>query len=1159
MKLRLHPKLTKFDKLEKPPPRVRDAIRRVWEDPQDLSFIILDIQNYFDWFSLEIVKMIEERPSLLQILTKIILASKEKEFRVICVQAASYLSIGHIKNPDFSGTDSRASFIRRNLYILGDFIGDLTLGSRNIIFSNCLNLKELLLYGFSQGKLYGIVPFVTNILMKADNFFLPPNPFTSGILHILAGILKSDSLKSSIKNPIRALFEKMHISVSMFANINTYFPDVVRNNNDYLISPFSLEHFTEKEEMEKILNFDEESFMSFSLKNVVFPDSPIIREKPELKEKLSQIIAQQAYNFIKAEGTNMAKVAASTASSLVYKDFHTHFDMHFLQITAKDMAKQLTSSLTIFTAPSNLSRQLFLSISKDCFDEKEQEYFNIVTQKNYEWITQLFRDVVSLLAQKEVLIMLSNQQEPKSKLITHMQYARSQIQTQHFMIYANMIDLSSSPQPFPILDLEQAKINSIEIDPDFGNFLEKFTKLIPVEYSHNAILDQQCPNYYEEAIQLLLKQCPNLNYASIDLDKFKSILKTLLTPVTSINHDVIFRSVCKIVEKILPSVSSSIIEQSQPFLKQWIQSSLRSHFIICEFLKMKLITDDLLDTTFPQMLDSDPFNAENACFIISVLYYGIFKDKSINPTNYIRTLGCLAHVTHSNIDNDTTGALNQGPTISNLSTIQMLDELQKLYIELDSPNDTLNMHLSHQPNNTSILTTLDETNQIKIKNLYNELQKSYNSLKNPKTESNSSDDNLKIVLLETSDIINDIIVYLIQSSNSNELVLYYIKVLVDNQIFAQLKDHILFAVAKLFSGSYISTSNIEIVFNLIYLIFENYLKIFESLNDSYIEKENLILEYGRFLHEIRPALYPVFSFCWIQLFACKKLTKLMLETTTGCKQCFTILLLDFISLFSQIGPTNDSDIFDRLYISLLRFILILQHDYPLYILRSRLLLVSFIPQSFYQLKNIINSVDIEDENPQNDYTIFSYEDLNETRPKEFIELANSLFAEDETSGDKQIDKGKIIQLVNYIQDKYDEQGLFIKYILHLYKDDIDKEIDILLNLFRFSCVHTVVIIIENIIDLVTSTKDQDTQLGNTIITKLTNTTTNFKYSKVCISEMVLRAIITRVQVKSPLPSGLKEIISQLLNNDSPIYNFNYVKNSPLIRVHIQTLYKKMMK
>ena len=285
MELRLHPKLTKFEKLEKPPPRVRDAIRMVWEDPQDLSFIILDIQNYYDWFSLEIVKMIEERPSLLQQLTKIILTSKEKDFRIICVQAASFRAIGHIKSRDFSGTDYRSSFLRRSLYILGNFIGDLTLGSKHMLFSNCLNLKELLLYGFSQGKLYGIVPFVTNILKKADNFFLPPNPFTSGILHILAGILKSESLKSSIKNPIQALFEQMHISISMFANINSYFPDVIKNNNDYLITPFSLEHFTEKEEMEKILNFDEETFINFSLKNVVFPESNILNEKPELKEK----------------------------------------------------------------------------------------------------------------------------------------------------------------------------------------------------------------------------------------------------------------------------------------------------------------------------------------------------------------------------------------------------------------------------------------------------------------------------------------------------------------------------------------------------------------------------------------------------------------------------------------------------------------------------------------------------------------------------------------------------------------------------------------------------------------------------------------------------------------------------------------------------------
>ena len=1106
----IHKKLMRFSNLKPPPPRVQDAIMRIRRDSSEIRQVALSLKPFFDWIAFELVKTIEEHPSLVQEVCSVILSLTEKEFRAVVVEAASYISVQHMLDPRFDAEDETGCFIRRGTFVLGRLIGKLTLGSKHCLKSQCLDLKRIILYGFSQGKLYGIIPFVTEIIGKADPFFLPPNPFTSGILYLLAAISQSDSLKMSIKNAIDSLMENMHIQISMFVALPSLFPEKVRNNNDYIIAPFSLLHFAQPNEVERILNFEEGAFIKFSMQYIVFPDSPVIRAKPELKDKLSPLIAQQAYDFIRTEGSTMSDVAASTAYELVGKDFSNSKDKQFMIKSAEDMVSQLASSLTLFTAPAKLSKQLLLCIAHDCDNDEEQEYLNSVTQKNYEWITQFLRDVVRITAQRKIRQKLEKPEEPR-KSINIFQYGV--MQTHHYLIYSDLINATPSQQPFPMIELQQARDNNIPQDPEFVKFLERFTKLIPVESVHTHAVDQN-PGYYDSAISILMKFCPNLSHAQVDTDRFRSIMKTLLQQVTSFNHTIIDKSFCKILEKILPYVHSSVIKQTEPFFKLWVQTSIRSPFIICEFLKMKLITDDLLDKTFPQMLDSYPFNARNACFIIEVMHFGLVEEKILDPNHFIKTLACLSQITASNIDNQTTGILTQQQISTHL---QMLNNLKKIYISMDSPvlqSNTSNQMKKYPPS-------------VKYEEAISTIIELFESKKNPEKGV------IKDAIEKCMNIGNSFLLTLFDNQEE-KVIMFFMQCLKETDILANQISNLLEAAAT-FIIERIQPEMIHAMFNVILFVLDN--------NER---TEENIMKYSAFLHVIRPTVAPIFTFAWIQLAASKTITSMLLkEAKDGSKQ-FSVLLTDFISIVKSIDYVNNKDVFDKVYIALLRYAMIVVHDFPEILTKIQINIVSIIPPQFRQLKNIFNSVKSPEGCRQTDIkTVLS------ERPKEFVDLHNSLFDKESN----EINKENIKKIVAYIEDECSEQGIYIRCLLHA-ADDPEKEIEVI-NEAIYSCaVHTTVLIIEGIIDLLVSESDES-KFGIKIFSLISNNTKKFDSSNVCPAELSIKLLLERCSAKGIIPWGLRKAAEETLKEDSTIYTFNFIKTNEAIIKHLKNTYQQI--
>lgn len=98
---------------------------------------------------------------------------------------------------------------KNHLKNLGAWLGSVTLALDKPIRYNNIAFRELLLDAHRGGRLEVIVPFVTRVLQQAANskVFLPPNPWTIGILRLLLELNQKAEWKLNLTFEVEVLFK----------------------------------------------------------------------------------------------------------------------------------------------------------------------------------------------------------------------------------------------------------------------------------------------------------------------------------------------------------------------------------------------------------------------------------------------------------------------------------------------------------------------------------------------------------------------------------------------------------------------------------------------------------------------------------------------------------------------------------------------------------------------------------------------------------------------------------------------------------------------------------------------------------------------------------------------------------------------------------------
>ncbi|KAK4130978.1 Not1-domain-containing protein [Trichocladium antarcticum] len=121
------------------------------------------------------------------------------------------------------------------------------------------------------------------------------------------------------------------------------------------------------------------------------------------------------------------------------------------------------------------------------------------------------------------------------------------------------------------------------------------------------------------------------------------------------------------------------------------------------------------------------------------------------------------------------------------------------------------------------------------------------------------------------------------------------------------------------------------------------------------EHQQIILKFAARLYDLRPSLYPGFVYAWAELLAHRNFLPVILQLPGGSGQApFTNLVTQFLSYLGELlKPLNVSALAKDMYHAVLKFLVVLHHDFPDYVAANHVQLCQTLPPYTSQLINVI--------------------------------------------------------------------------------------------------------------------------------------------------------------------------------------------------------------
>jgi len=1093
-KLTLNPILKRFESL-RPHPKVCKAIQTIHSDPITLITLISSNKADWDWIADYLICYIQDHPKQLDVFAEILISPNSEDKRRFCgvvIQASAVQVHQHIHSESFSTYDG--ALVRRRMISLGKFIGKITLAQERPILSRFLDLKKILYYGFSQGKLYGIVPFVCSIFKQASSFFNPPNPYTTSIFHFLATIYRVDSLKTYIKQQIYLLFTQFNITVSMFVNQGSSFPSVVNNNYDFYLTPFSLVHMMPQKEVDKLLSFDESILSRYISSNIIMPEGLYPTVSPEIRERIRNDLTNHTVAVLLSEGQCFYKIASSTAIELINKDLSGCENL--IEI-GKAITKQYCSALTLSSTTMKFTRH-FTNL-KSTYNDLDSDWIDCIIVRNYEWITQMIRDIVKEKAWEIVRThILPEEPLVSRKKASGISCAKPTISPQVLQIYSDFSEISMSQQVFPIYDLISAKEKSISIDPIFENYIQSCNKLLSIEGS-------QSPESHvdDSSIFSHINTCPTFEGSLPKIESVRSALRPIFIWVTKQNRKDVERVSLFSLEKILQTIPSSLIPKIQSYVLSWIWL-YRSPYFIGELIRLNLILIRDLDVLLTDMMNYEPFSVRNAISVCQILYFLMIDTQRVEPTQMISTLTVLCSIP---------------PGISELSQMPQLSTLTSLFEKKDVPKHHLSAASVLQPVSTfDPLEDIGDIEKIKeVINIYRTslTKKNEGMIKEQTAALTQYGKNLFIVFFTTQTY-----------ALSRQLLLSLAEI---NELHNQ-RQNILDSLYFIIHGNrnVIGFDHTKHYYVLRYFLSH----IYPFMNGDIIEF------YAHFLHNLRPMIAPSFTFFWIELISDKFLIFKLISSPPKGFITYSVLLTDFCASICFNEPTTNKEAFQQQYNGFLRLLLVIGHDNPSYLAFITPILLHQLPFHFYQLRNILLS--------NNNFSSYSYHSLPQDILESFINEVNGLMNKIDTDG--------MSKLISRIEKNHDIQYQMLNEIIILYTDPkrTNTPTDFLNSFVQSITPDLAYSFVSVVTDGINSMNNNVLSYQNIIQTLLFSGT---MCKTLCIGEIVMRVLIERLSVPPPHPSQLVNFMKLIFSMSPSIYKLRFIESNNSIISYLITLEK----
>ncbi|GMI99089.1 hypothetical protein like AT1G02080 [Hibiscus trionum] len=169
-------------------------------------------EQYYPWFAQYMVmKRASIEPNFHDLYLKFLDKVNSKALNKEIIQA-TYENCKVLLGSELIKSSSEERSLLKNL---GSWLGKLTIGRNQVLKHREIDPKSLIIEAYEKGLMIAVIPFTSKILEPCQSSlaYQPPNPWTMGILALLAEIYSMPNLKMNLKFDIEVLFKNLGVDM----------------------------------------------------------------------------------------------------------------------------------------------------------------------------------------------------------------------------------------------------------------------------------------------------------------------------------------------------------------------------------------------------------------------------------------------------------------------------------------------------------------------------------------------------------------------------------------------------------------------------------------------------------------------------------------------------------------------------------------------------------------------------------------------------------------------------------------------------------------------------------------------------------------------------------------------------------------------------------
>ncbi|KAF5204452.1 Ccr4-not transcription complex subunit [Thalictrum thalictroides] len=169
-------------------------------------------EEYYPWFAQNMVmKRASIEPNFHDLYLKFLDKVNSKALNKEIIKA-TYENCKVLLKSDLIKSSSEERSLLKNL---GSWLGKFTIGRNQALRAREIDPKVLIIEAYEKGLMIAVIPFTSKVLEPCQSSlaYQPPNPWTMGILGLLAEIYALPNLKMNLKFDIEVLFKNLSVDM----------------------------------------------------------------------------------------------------------------------------------------------------------------------------------------------------------------------------------------------------------------------------------------------------------------------------------------------------------------------------------------------------------------------------------------------------------------------------------------------------------------------------------------------------------------------------------------------------------------------------------------------------------------------------------------------------------------------------------------------------------------------------------------------------------------------------------------------------------------------------------------------------------------------------------------------------------------------------------